>query len=301
MQSVNTKRIEESATTALKAALLRCPVLDSYINSNDKTPSWDGEVHVYKSEKIEKSNFVGRVPIQIKGTTNQIVSDTATFPCCVVDLKNYYNDGGCVFFYISVDLDSGDSKIFYKILLVDYLQTIINDAGKQNTYTINLNRFPTESNKITSIFMQVIDDVRYRRGSIPRKIIRQKKYQDINLKKINTGQELLAIGDGAYALEYSYDEPRTREEAEVISDITELLNNVIDYIDVYNTDERIMFAFELNDQIIDLEKSGFWLFLAIEERLLTGDNKPAEIFPTLLARIVRKGNPGIIKISEEHH
>ena len=57
MPSANTKRIEESATAALKAALLRCPILDSYIGSNDRTPSWDGTVFVYKSEKTKKENL----------------------------------------------------------------------------------------------------------------------------------------------------------------------------------------------------------------------------------------------------
>lgn len=64
----NTKRIEESATTALKSALLKCPILDAYIDSNDKTPSWDGTVFVYKSEDQKKENIKGRVPIQVKGT-----------------------------------------------------------------------------------------------------------------------------------------------------------------------------------------------------------------------------------------
>lgn len=68
MPSANTKRIEESATTALKAALLRCPILDSYIDSNDKTPSWDGTVFVYKSEKTKKKTllvvFQSRLKVQ---------------------------------------------------------------------------------------------------------------------------------------------------------------------------------------------------------------------------------------------
>ena len=135
----------------------------------------------------------------------------------------------------------------------------------------------------------------------PAKIYRQKNYQDISLKKISTGQELLALADGAFALEYSYDEPRTEEEAKAISDIIQLLNNVIDYIDVYEPADRIMFAYELNDQIIELEKSEFWLFLAIEKRVITGGIKAADSFPTLLARVVRKDNPEITKISEERH
>lgn len=170
MPSVNTKRIEESATTALKAALLRCPILEPYIGSNDKTPSWDGTVFVYKSEKTKKENLAGRVPIQIKGTEKVIVSDTATFSCSVADLNNYYKDGGCVFFLISVDLSSGNSKIFYKTLLVVDLDKIIKGAGKQKTSTIHLNLFPTEANEISSIFMGFTDNVHKQMGFIGKDI-----------------------------------------------------------------------------------------------------------------------------------
>lgn len=170
MPSANTKRIEESATTALKAALLRCPILDSYIDSNDKTPSWDGTVFVYKSEKTKKENLAGRVPIQIKGTEKVIVSDTATFSCSVADLNNYYKDGGCVFFLISVDLSSGNSRIFYKTLLVVDLNKIIKGAGKQKTSTIHLNLFPTEANEISSIFMEFTDNVHKQMGFIGKDI-----------------------------------------------------------------------------------------------------------------------------------
>lgn len=170
MPSANTKRIEESATTALKAALLRCPILDSYIDSNDKTPSWDGTVFVYKSEMTKKENLAGRVPIQIKGTEKVIVSDTATFSCSVADLNNYYKDGGCVFFLISVDLSSGNSRIFYKTLLVVDLNKIIKGAGKQKTSTIHLNLFPTEANEISSIFMEFTDNVHKQMGFIGKDI-----------------------------------------------------------------------------------------------------------------------------------
>ena len=170
MPNVNAKRIEEAATTALKAALLRCPILESYIDSNDKTPSWDGTVFVYKSEKTKKNNLAGRVPIQIKGTAKVIVSDTATFSCSVADLRNYYKDGGCVFFLISVDLNSGNSRIFYKTLLVVDLDKIIKGAEKQKTITIHLNFFPTEANEISSIFMQFIDNVHKQMGFIGKDI-----------------------------------------------------------------------------------------------------------------------------------
>ena len=67
MSSANTKRIEESATTALKAALLRCPILDSYIDLNDRTPSWDGTVFVYKSEKTKRKTLLVVFQSRLKG------------------------------------------------------------------------------------------------------------------------------------------------------------------------------------------------------------------------------------------
>lgn len=96
MGSINTKRIEEAGTTALKTALLRCSYVDSYIETNDRTPSWDGTIFVYNSDNHKKDHWLGKIPIQIKATSNKIISDHASFSCSVADLKSYYKDGGCM-------------------------------------------------------------------------------------------------------------------------------------------------------------------------------------------------------------
>ncbi len=88
----------------------------------------------------------------------------------VADLNNYYKDGGCVFFLISVDLSSGNSRIFYKTLLVVDLNKIIKGAGKQKTSTIHLNLFPTEANEIFSIFMEFTDNMHKQMGFIGKDI-----------------------------------------------------------------------------------------------------------------------------------
>ena len=131
----------------------------------------------------------------------------------------------------------------------------------------------------------------------PIKIKRQGNYQNIHLSKISSGQELLAVADNASALAYTYDEPQTEEEAKAIADIVQVLNDAIDFIEVYQINERILFAYELNDRIKELDKAGFWLFLAIEKRVVTGGIGKPECFPTVLVRVVRKGNPDIIKAS----
>lgn len=150
----NNKRIEESATTALKSALLKCPILDAYIDSNDKTPSWDGTVFVYKSANQKKENIKGRVPIQVKGTEKSFASNVATFSCSTVDLRNYYHDGGCIFFLVSVVPATGEHKIFYASLLVVDLNKILKSAKTQGSYAIRLNEFPKNDPKeIAHIFL----------------------------------------------------------------------------------------------------------------------------------------------------
>lgn len=154
---VNTKRIEETATTALKTTFLRCKFIDAYVDSNDKTPSWDGTIFVYDNCEQKKEHMLGTVPIQVKGTTKKIVSEEASFSCSVVDLKNYYRDGGCMFFLVSVDPSTQWYKIYYTSLLIFDLDAILKKAKNQKTYTIKLKSFPGESEaEIANIFIDFV-------------------------------------------------------------------------------------------------------------------------------------------------
>lgn len=138
-----------------------CPFLDSYIDSNDKTPSWDGTVFAYRNESQKKSDLVGRVPIQIKGTETVLVGNEASFSCSVSDLRNYYNDGGCIFFLISVNPSSGSSQIYYASLLVYDLKRVLDDAGQQKSKTIKLSSFPiNDTNEMSAIFLSFIENSR---------------------------------------------------------------------------------------------------------------------------------------------
>lgn len=139
MPSVNTKRIEESATTALKAALLRCPILESYIDSNDKTPSWDGTVFVYKSEKTKKEDLAGRVPIQIKGTEKvQITKRRRTLSTSeIIELakltENSYPPATRCGAYLLMDADEEAQKCFDELPLIaqeEFLKYPICHFGK---------------------------------------------------------------------------------------------------------------------------------------------------------------------------
>ena len=182
MPIANNKRIEESATTALKASLLKCGFIESYIDTNDKTPSWDGTVFVYRDINQKKQDLLGRVPIQVKGTGNRIISDQASYSCAIADLKNYYNDGGCIFFLVSVDPSDGWNRIYYLSLLTYDLADILKKANNQKTYTLHLKSFPSDNaNEIANLFMSFVDNMRKQMSFIGKDIPSLEELQENGL------------------------------------------------------------------------------------------------------------------------
>lgn len=153
----NTKQIEEKAVCVLKSVLLNYHFLEPHIETNDRTPSWDGEVLVYGSDDQKKSNLRGRVPVQVKGISHGFSGD-ATFQCNAEDLRNYYHDGGCLFFVVSVEENSSESKIYYRDLSVCELKSIIEMLDAQKTYTIRLHSFPDKNTEVSFIFYSFIEN-----------------------------------------------------------------------------------------------------------------------------------------------
>ena len=146
------RRIEEKAITALKSILLQSPFLEPYIESNDKTPSWDGTVFVYHNEDHNKANLIARVPVQVKGT-ERTFSKTATFPFSTADLRNYYNDGGCLLFLVSGITSTNTGTIYYLDLQVFDLEKLLKNASHKKTISIKMEVFPTDNEtEIVTIF-----------------------------------------------------------------------------------------------------------------------------------------------------
>ncbi len=178
------KQIEEMGACAVKAALLQCNYLASFISENDKTPSWDGNVFVYTMENQKKENLMGKVPIQVKSTGSRKKADWEKFSCDVVDLRNYYNDGGCVFFRAGVIPRTGECKIYYNSLLVVDIAELLEKAGNQKTITIKCKPFPIDdTNEMAHIFMSFIKDSKKQTSFIGKKILSLEEIQQKGLLK----------------------------------------------------------------------------------------------------------------------
>lgn len=127
----------------LKDALLRTGSVEPDIRENDKTPSWDGELRLYRSqESFSKDSLIGNIPIQVKGTwVERFAKKKATFPAEISDLKNYQNDGGAMFFLVQIK-DFDHYRIYFASLLPFDLRRLLDSAKDQKTKQIKLELFP---------------------------------------------------------------------------------------------------------------------------------------------------------------
>ena len=168
---ISTKTIEEKAVNTLKAVLYECPLLSPFISENDKTPSWDGNVFVYNNERQSKSDLIGRVPVQVKGTNNEIRSQATAFNFEIDDLRNFYNDGGAILFLISNVPLLYIPNIYYAGMSVVDLKKILDEHEKQKTCSVQLKRMPvSDRDEITTIFMSFLEDAKKQKSFIGRSI-----------------------------------------------------------------------------------------------------------------------------------
>ena len=157
----STAYIEQRAVLAVENALVKCPYIHPYLSANDRTPSWDGYVLVYRDTSEQKSALMGNSTVQIKGTTcARRELDTVLYSVSTVDLKNYHRDGGTIYFVVTVDLQTGNDKVYYCRLLPFDLQEWIAKAADQKSITMPFSELPSQDHEIMYIFMDFVRNKR---------------------------------------------------------------------------------------------------------------------------------------------
>ena len=132
----NTGKIERAAVRAVDEYLDKCPKLEPYINTNDKTPIYDGSIYVYNSNNHKIGNYFATVPLQVKGTT----TTKNSYRIGREFIEGYKKDDGCVFFFVQESINP--SKILYAILTPAVLDLLLQQTTK--TIKIDLNPVPSD-------------------------------------------------------------------------------------------------------------------------------------------------------------
>ena len=188
---MNTEKIELASVSKLIDLLSRLDYINPEIPTNDKSPSWDGFVNLYKEkDSCSKKDLERRIPVQVKGHYAKTpYQDSISFSADTSDLKNYLNECGVIFFVIYVDED-GNSQIYYSRLTRLILRRLIKGKENQETISIHLEKFPNEKKIATDIFFNFSVDMGL---SLPK--------SDISIKDVIEGK-LIGSGFNSFSLSY---------------------------------------------------------------------------------------------------
>lgn len=145
--------IESLAVGPVRDAISRCPYAKEDIKTNDKSPSWDGDIYIYSKEGKKKEDLLGIIHSQVKGKeVDTLSTNEITYQAEVSDLKNYLNNGGTLFFVVEID-PNDNRKVFYSTLLPIKLQILFDEIKEgQGTKSITLAPFPSDDkNEVATI------------------------------------------------------------------------------------------------------------------------------------------------------
>ena len=171
----NNKKIETLGVSYLSTFIDKHELLQSYFDRNDKTPVWDGEIHVLKSPSEKKDEILGKVPVQIK-TTRQKKDVLKSFSSDTRDLELYKLNGGVVLFVVWLNEDNGLRDIYYKSLPPLSIKNLLKKSKLKNKSTnkkkLSIEIFKLDEKKMYPMLVDFINNS-------------QKQYSFINVEGIS--------------------------------------------------------------------------------------------------------------------
>jgi DNA-binding HxlR family transcriptional regulator len=116
------------------------------------------------------------------------------------------------------------------------------------------------------------------------------------LKRLTTGKEILDIVIGAHSYSYDNDELLNEAEVKAVREFLDLINDWGDMGNELSPGDRVEAAFNLTQQIEELEKLGFWVFGANEKQLLVANGENSS-WTMAIINVKRQTNKEIKKVA----
>lgn len=236
------KNIESAAISEIKDSILSCDILSPYISENDKEPSWDGFIYIYKDKDRKKENIKGRVAVQVKGESNSDFSQSEiSHPADISDLRNYLKDNGVIYFVVYIDKQNPRRrKVYYDTLTPVKLGLKLKSNENTTSLNIKLKVFPNDSEIQKVLFLNFLKDSRQQVSYAPHNIISIDEvmqsnvkgftYLPENYKALNTTQSLFNVLNSNEIYFYASDDNKNLIPTDFFTS-SELKLNVIDTVD----------------------------------------------------------------------
>ena len=158
-RSVETKKVEKAAVLAVKNLIQACPTVDDKLDEDDKNILVDGPLELYGSQDMRISDFIGKIDVQVKGTTRKLRVSNRGFVKFSIEVENLrrFNDvfHGILFFCVSVHPKQYTArKVYYAQLLPYDINMLLRKAGPdQKSISVRFRPFPTDPKEITRLLM----------------------------------------------------------------------------------------------------------------------------------------------------
>ena len=169
-QKFSISQIEQLSVNTISNTLLRSKLIIPEFRTNDRTPSWDGDIYLYNSSKHSKDELIGKCPVQIKGKTKiaNINSPTVKFSVDVSDLHNYKENGGVIYFVCNI-IDPEHVCVYYKLLLPFDITVILKHLKdeKQQQAKLEFKKFPFKFDDIEHVVRLFIRESKKQYSNTP--------------------------------------------------------------------------------------------------------------------------------------
>ena len=110
-----------------------------------------------------------------------------------------------------------------------------------------------------------------------------------------SGKQLARLLNESCAFEYDYDDKLSPQKLSLISDFLQEIQ-YFDDVDPLDIRSQIDFDSAMGEHIEELDKNDLWVFVAKEDRIMTGGVLPDDNFSVTIINILDKSNPSIIKV-----
>lgn len=132
--------IEKIATHKIEELVLKNrDFLSPYINSNDRTPLWDGSIYIYSSNQKTNGTFEGKIDVQIKGRQVENFKENNIYQFKVEALKGYQKEIKGTLLLVVDFINIDNYKVYYcNLLPVDLYQILKNLKEEQKTVSLKL-------------------------------------------------------------------------------------------------------------------------------------------------------------------
>lgn len=116
------------------------------------------------------------------------------------------------------------------------------------------------------------------------------------LPRVSTGKELLDIVIGAHSYSFDNDELMNEVEVQRVGKFIDFVHEYGETGDDLSPGYRVEAAFNVTEQIKELEKLGFWVFGAQEKQLLVGNGESSS-WTMAIVHVKRQTNKEIMKVT----